>query len=420
MKFLTFLMMLLASACHVDSGSETQTTSVADASESSGSGQPATLTVDVSDDGVALRVDGEEMLFRGGKEHRFVGEHIVRGGWNAKEETVDPKVKEMLRFAYAALGMLTGLYKDYRHGRHMPDNVSLQELKSYLVAIDTGIKELLTYSRERWQTDETVRSKLLVAFKNLEMLLAEDRLVVYGISYDELFDAIGGRVVEEDSTVARCMRPLFGYYTKKSGDVVSFHRKIVGEVIEESGFRGKKVAEVTEESVETIFGVFYRKSIEEEVKVVGQIEGKKIEESYTKKIVTTFAKRYRDDSSLREKFVEYVATKQVETRNTEEAGVTIRGFIDKDYQGFRSIYREKMVKEQTIAILNRVMAIEEDNQQRRLREDILADGYWSIHIAKVLDLLMDRKEVRNVSKDHLRRLARILAKAMQGVTAGNF
>ena len=176
MKFLTFLMMLLASACHVESGSETQTTSAADASESSGSGQTATLTAEVSDDGVALRVDGQEMLFRGGKEHLFVGKHIVHGGWNAKKETVDPKVKEMLRFAYAALGMLTGLYQDYRHGRHMPDNISLQELKSYLVAIDTGIKELLTFSRERWQTDETVRSRLSEAFKDLERLLAEDRL----------------------------------------------------------------------------------------------------------------------------------------------------------------------------------------------------------------------------------------------------
>ena len=410
MKLLVFLA-LVSSGCHVEDVSESQTTSVANVSgsESSGSGQPVTLTADVSEDGVALRVDGQEMLFRDGKEHRFVGEHIVSGGW---DETVDSKVKEMLRFAYAALGMLTGLYQDYQHGRHLPDNISLREMKAYLVDIDTGIKELLASSRR-----QNSEARLLRAFNKLEGLLAEDRLAVYGISYDELFRVIGDRVVNEESTVARCMRPVSKYYTKRAGDVVNFHRRVVGYVIEESGFKGKKVADVTEEGVETIFSEFYKKSVEEKVLFVG--EGKDIEESYTKRVVSTFARRYRDDSSLREKFVEHVAIRQVETRNEEGAGVTIRGFIEKDYQEFRSSYREKVIKEQTIGVLNTVMAIP-DNHRQQLREAILADGYWSVHIAKVLDLLIDRKEVRNVGKDHLRRLAKILAKAMRGVTAGNF
>lgn len=410
------LVMLLASACQVENSSESQTTSSSDVSESAGSDQPPTLTVDVNDDGVALQVDGEQLLFKGREEHRFVGEHVVHGGWGIEDKVV-PKVKEMLRFAYAALGMLEGLYQDYRHGRNMPDNISLKELKRYATDIDRGIKRLLAVSRDRWEMDEDLASKLRSAFRNLETLLAEDRLAVYGISYDELFMIIGEDdvVVDHANFVPKCIRPVFKYFTKKEGDIVNFHQQIIGHVVEESGFKRKTVAEVTEESVETVFGKFYRKSFEEKVVTVGNSN---IEESYVKRVVTRFARRYRDDESVKEKFVKHVATRQVETRNDEKAGVTIRGFINKDFKEFHEGYRAERIEEQTIALLSDLMAVKQ-NKRQRLRDDILADNYWRKHIAKVLDLLMHRKEIRDVDRDHLRRLAKILAASLAGVSAGN-
>ena len=415
MKVFMFLM-LLSSACHVENDSESQTTSSADVSDSVGSNQPLTLTMDVGDDGVALQAGGKELLFKGRKEHRFVGEHVVHGGWDI-EETVASKVKEMLRFAYAALGMLEGLYQDYRHGRNMPDNISLQELKRYATDINRGIKRFLAVSRDRWETDEDLASRLRRAFNNLEELLAEDRLALYGISYDELFRIIGeGDVVADyaDST-PKCMRPVFNYFTKKEGNVVNFHQQIIGHVIEESGFKRKTVAEVTEEGVETVFGKFYRQSFEKKVVSVGN--GNR-EESYVKRVVTTFARRYRDDGSVKEKFVEHVAIRQVETRNEEEAGVTIRGFINKDFKEFHEGYRAERIKEQTIAMLGQVMGVEQ-NKRQRLRKDILADLYWSKNIAKVLDLFTHRNEIRDVEREDLQRLAKILASSLVGVTAGN-
>ena len=164
---IVMLIMLLSSACHVENAeNESQTASNSGVSDSSGSVKPATLTAEVSDDGVVFRVDGEKLFFHGNKEHLFVGEHIVKGGWK-DEKNVDDKVEELLRFAYAALGMLEGLYQDYRHGRQRPDHISLREMKNYASNIDRGTKELLLVSRDRWETNEDIASNLRDAFNNL-------------------------------------------------------------------------------------------------------------------------------------------------------------------------------------------------------------------------------------------------------------
>ena len=417
---IVMLIMLLSSACHVENvENESQTASNSGVSDSSGSVKPATLTAEVSDDGVVFRVDGEKLFFHGNKEHLFVGEHIVKGGWK-DEKNVDDKVEELLRFAYAALGMLEGLYQDYRHGRQMPDHISLREMKNYASNIDRGTKELLLVSRDRWETNEDIASNLRDAFNNLEGLLDEDRLAVYGISYDELFSVMGEPVVGGVQTyVAECMRPVFSYFTKKEGDIVHFHQQIIGYVIEESGFNGKTVADVTEGSTDTIFDNFHQKSLKEKVVSVG--DGKNREESYTKQVVTIFARRYKggeEVKKVKEKFVEHVVTRQVETRNKEEAGEAIRGFINKDFEEFHPKYRKERIKQQTIAMLGTMMGVRE-HDKKRLQKDILADEYWRDHIAKVLDLFMHRKEIRDVDKDHFRRLAKILAKHLKGVTAGN-
>lgn len=429
MKILLFLVFFSYSACYVDrSAPESETAASSDlSSDSDGSGQSKQMTLEVSEDGVALVYDGKSMLNSFGRDYK-IPKQLIRSGCWLDNRNVDSKMKKMLRFSYAALSMLTEVYHGYRDRRgrriDVPDNISLRDLETYLADIDSGIKELVA-SYPKCQLREVARNRLIKNFERLEDLLTEDQLNHYGISFDELF----ARTTIDDSSYtvtngdlkAHYFRPVAKYFSAKRGFTEPVRKEMVDSVFSTqlTELGSEKMSELTEEKTTKLFSTFHQIITSKKI-----LTDDGVEEIFTKRTVKTFAARYRSEKSapseLQKKFccVTVTAT-PVETRNKETVGFAFTKFVEEDYQSFQETDSANQGAQQMAGMVGRILDIPDAEKRRQLRDDILDNNYWRNNISKLIDLLMNYRKNIDIERGKARDLARILAKALKNVSAGN-